>query len=79
MACFKGYIELFDSIEFHSKGKWENETKVAKEEKRENKSFAIRPDANFTLNLNDNDLLSGLPNRPVTTRNNRSEKLTRAI
>jgi len=34
MACFKGYIELFDSIEFHSKGKWENETRVVKDEKR---------------------------------------------
>lgn len=24
MACFMGYIELFDSIEFQSKGKWDN-------------------------------------------------------
>lgn len=24
MACFMGYIELFDSIEFNSKGKWDN-------------------------------------------------------
>jgi len=30
MACFMGYIELFDSIEFQSKGKWDNQITVAK-------------------------------------------------
>jgi len=31
MACFMGYIELFDSIEFHSKGKWDNNVNVLKD------------------------------------------------
>ncbi len=79
MACFKGYIEIFDSIEFHSKGKWENETKVVKEEKREAKSTANIEDINFKLNLNEIELLNGLQNRPVTTRNNRSARLSRAV
>ena len=30
MACFMGYIELFDSIEFQSKGKWDNQVNVLK-------------------------------------------------
>jgi hypothetical protein len=28
MACFMGYIEVFDAIEFRSKGKWDNDTTV---------------------------------------------------
>lgn len=38
MSCFMGYIELFDSIEFVSKGKWDNQinvsSKVGPEEKK---------------------------------------------
>lgn len=30
MACFMGYIELFDAIEFSSKGKWDNQVKESK-------------------------------------------------
>ena len=31
MSCFMGYIELFDSIEFQSKGKWDNQIVQQKE------------------------------------------------
>ena len=35
MSCFMGYIELFDSNDFQSKGRWENQTNVVKEKKKE--------------------------------------------
>jgi hypothetical protein len=28
MACFKGYIELLDGVDFVSKGKWNNKTEI---------------------------------------------------
>ncbi len=34
MACFMGYVELFDSIEFQSKISWDNELNVGKDTKR---------------------------------------------
>ena len=26
VSCFTGYIELFDTVDFTSKGKWDNNT-----------------------------------------------------
>lgn len=38
-----GYIELFDSIEFNSKGKWDNQITVSKEtnKDKENSSNTV--------------------------------------
>lgn len=35
-ACFKGQIELYDSIEFVSKGKWDNQVKVVSKKQEMN-------------------------------------------
>lgn len=29
VASFKGYIELFDTVDFISKGKWDNATEIS--------------------------------------------------
>jgi hypothetical protein len=34
MACFMGYVELFDSIEFKSKGTWDNQITVGPQKVR---------------------------------------------
>lgn len=34
MSCFMGYIELFDSIEFNSKGKWDNQISPGKDQEK---------------------------------------------
>jgi WD40 repeat protein len=38
LACFMGYVELFDSIEFQSKSSWDNEFHVGKEPRRRDKA-----------------------------------------
>ena len=56
MACFTGYIELFDSIEFQSKSKWDNQITVLKDtnenEKTREKMIALRNKMKYdTINL----------------------------
>ena len=41
MACFMGYIELFDSIEFQSKSKWDNQITQAKKDDNQNEAKTV--------------------------------------
>jgi hypothetical protein len=46
MACFMGYIELFDSIEFQSKGKWDNQINQMKEQQDNDLKHEIKLNTN---------------------------------
>ena len=51
MACFTGYIELFDSIEFQSKSKWDNQITVLKDT-NENDKTKLKLNNQATLEKN---------------------------
>ena len=56
MACFTGYIELFDSIEFQSKGKWDNQITVQKD-KNESEQNKAKLNNQITLDTKEDDKL----------------------
>lgn len=42
MACFMGYVEVFDPIEFKSRAHWDNEIQIHKDPSEEAKETKVR-------------------------------------
>lgn len=78
VACFKGYIELFDKVDFASKGVWDNQTDVvaaSQTKKQHGTHSAIGPER---IQAGQEDILFGELLTPVSFSNGTASAARRA-